>query len=206
MVADIRHDGMDVDGVPHVYWSIYQRVGKTLAVILRTAGDPATFGEAARREVQAVDPTLPVFGVRTLSEAVDVSLAQQRFSAQIMGAFAVLALMLAAIGIYGVLAYTVGQRTREIGIRMALGARGSEVVGMVLWHGMRLILIGAAVGIAGAFALSRLLARLVYGVSTSDPLVFTVVPLVLVGVAFIASYVPAMRATRIDPIEALRAE
>ncbi|HEV8145245.1 MAG TPA: ABC transporter permease [Bryobacteraceae bacterium] len=206
VVADIRHDGMDVDGVPHVYWSIYQRVGKALAVILRTAGDPATFGEAARREVQAVDPTLPVFGVRTLNEAVEVSLAQQRFSAQIMGAFAVLALGLAAIGIYGVLAYTVGQRTREIGIRMALGARGSEVVGMVLWHGMRLILIGAAVGIAGALALSRLLSRLIYGVSTSDPLVFTVVPLVLIGVAFIASYVPAMRATRIDPIEALRAE
>jgi ABC-type antimicrobial peptide transport system permease subunit len=123
-----------------------------------------------------------------------------------MGAFAILALALAAIGIYGVLAYTVGQRTREIGIRMALGARGSEVIGMVLWHGMRLILIGAAVGIAGALALSRLLSRLIYGVSTSDPLVFTVVPLVLIGVAFVASYVPAMRATTIDPIEALRAE
>jgi ABC-type antimicrobial peptide transport system permease subunit len=123
-----------------------------------------------------------------------------------MGAFAVLALLLAAIGIYGVLAYTVGQRTREIGIRMALGARPPEVIRMVLWQGMKFILAGAVIGIVGALALSRVLAQLVYGVSTTDPLVFSVVPVILLAVALCAGYIPALRATRIDPIHALRAE
>jgi putative ABC transport system permease protein len=206
VVGNIRHDGMDLDSIPHLYTSIYQRVGRVLAVVLRGSGDAASLGEAARREVQAVDPGLPVFGVRTLNEAVEVSLAQHRFSAQLMGAFAVLALLLAAIGIYGVLAYTVGQRTREIGIRMALGARPPEVIRMVLWQGMKFILAGAVIGIVGALALSRVLAQLVYGVSTTDPLVFSVVPVILLAVALCAGYIPALRATRIDPIHALRAE
>jgi putative ABC transport system permease protein len=132
VVGDIRHDGIAVDGVPHLYFSIFQRVTKVLGVVLRGSADPSALSEAARRAIQAVDPNLPVFGIRTLSEMVAASVTQQRFSAQLMASFAVLAMLLAAIGIYGVLAYSIGQRTREIGIRMALGARGSEVVRMIV--------------------------------------------------------------------------
>ena len=206
VVGDIRHDGVDVDGVPHVYFSLYQRLGKSFGVVLRGAADPSPLSEAVRREIQAVDPALPVFGVRTLNEMVAASLAPHRFSAQLMGAFAALALGLAAIGIYGVLAYSIGQRTREIGIRMALGARRSEVVRMILGQGMRLILAGVGVGVVCALGFTRLLSGLVYGVGATDPLVFAVVPLVLVLAALLASYLPAHRAIRIDPVNALRAE
>jgi putative ABC transport system permease protein len=134
------------------------------------------------------------------------SLAQQRFSAQLMAAFAVLAMLLAAIGIYAVLSYSIGQRTREIGIRMALGARGGEVVRMILWQGMRMILTGTAVGIVSVFGFSRLLARLLYGVSATDPFVFSAVAAVMIGVALLATYLPARRAIAIDPVLALRSE
>ena len=200
------HDGIAVDGVPHLYYPILQRVTKVLGVVLRGSADPSALAEAARRAIQAVDPNLPVFGVRTLNDMVAGSVAQQRFSAQLMASFAVLAMLLAAIGIYGVLAYSIGQRTREIGIRLALGARGTEVVRMIVWQGMRLILTGAAVGIVSAFAFSRLLARLLYGVRTTDPLVFSVVTAMLIGVALLATYLPARRAIAIDPILALRSE
>jgi predicted permease len=206
MVGDIRHDGIAVDGVPHLYFPIFQRASKVLGVVLRGSADPSTLAEAARREIQAVDPNLPVFGVRTLNEMVAGSLAQQRFSAQLMASFAVLAMLLAAIGIYGVLAYSIGQRTREIGIRIALGARGTEVVRMIVWQGMRMSLIGAAIGLVSALGFSRLLGRLLYGVSASDPLVFSAVASVLIGVALLATYLPARRAIAIDPITALRSE
>ena len=163
VVGDIRHDGIDVDGVPHVYHSIYQRAGKSFGVVVRSPRDPGPLAEPVRRAVQSVDPTLPVFGVRRMEEMVDASLAQHRFSAQMMAAFAVLALGLAAIGIYGVLAYSIGQRTREIGIRLALGARASEVSRMVVWQGMRMILVGTAIGLAGGLAMSGLMARLIFG-------------------------------------------
>lgn len=206
IVGDVRHEGMDVDGIPHVYFPIYQFIGKALGVVLRSGSDPAALSEAVRREIQAVDPNLPVFGIRTLDQMVNVSLAQPRFSAELVGLFAILALLLAAVGIYGVLANSIGQRTREIGIRIALGARRSEVVRMVLWQGIRLILVGVAVGTISALAFSRLLSRLLHGVSTADPIVFGAVPVVLILVALVASYLPAVRATRIDPIVALRCE
>jgi putative ABC transport system permease protein len=137
---------------------------------------------------------------------VKVSLAQHRFSAQLVGAFAVLALLLAAVGIYGVVAYSVNQRTREIGIRIALGARQSGVVQAILWQGIKLILTGVAAGTVCALGFSRVLSRLLYGVSSADPLVFVAVPLMLVLVALLASYIPAVRATRVDPITALRVD
>ena len=206
IVGDIRHDGIAVDGVPHLYFPIFQRVTKVLGVVLRGSADPSTLSEAVRQAIQAVDPNLPVFGIRTLSEMVQGSVAQQRFSAQLMASFAVLAMLLAAIGIYGVLSYSIGQRSREIGIRMALGARGTEVVWMIVWQGMRLILTGAAVGIVSAFGFSRLLARLLYGVSATDPWVFSTVAVLLIGVALLATYLPARRAIAIDPLLALRSE
>jgi ABC-type antimicrobial peptide transport system permease subunit len=159
-----------------------------------------------RRELQSVDTTLPVYGVRSLSEMVTASVAQQRFSAQLVGAFAGLAMLIAAIGIYGVVAYAVGQRTREIGIRMALGARRSEVLRLVLWGGMQPIVIGILVGIAAALALSRLMERLLYGVTATDPAVYVAAPLVLIVAAVAASCIPALRATRVDPLDALRSE
>ena len=206
VVGDIRHDGIDVDGIPHLYFSVNQRVGKVLGVTARSSGDPSSLVEPLRRAIQSVDPNLPVFGIRTMDDMVTSSLAQHRFSAQLMAAFAVLAMLLGAVGIYGVLAYSIGQRTREIGIRMALGARRAEVIRMVLWQGMRLILIGVVAGAIGAIALSRLMSGLVYGVSLTDPLVFLSVTTVLLLSALLASYLPAYRATRIDPLEALRCD
>jgi putative ABC transport system permease protein len=156
--------------------------------------------------VQAVDPALPVFGIRTFSSMVSDSVMPHRFSAQLMGAFAALALLLAAVGIYGVLAYHVGQRTREIGVRMALGAKAGSVVRLVMFEGLRPIAVGMALGLAGSLALNRLLAELVYGVSTSDPAVFAAVAFFLTATALLASYIPAWQATRIDPMLALRAD
>jgi predicted permease len=206
VVGNIRHDAIETDGVPHIYYSIYQLSARTLDLVVRSASDPAPLGESLRREVQAVDPNLPVFGIRTFSSVVSTSLTPHRFSAQLMGAFAVLALLLAAVGIYGVLAYFVGQRVREIGVRMALGASASEVVRLVLLQGMYPLLAGTAVGLAGSFACSRLLAQLLYGVSTSDPLVYLAVPAFLLVTALVASYIPARRASRIDPLVALRCD
>jgi ABC-type antimicrobial peptide transport system permease subunit len=155
---------------------------------------------------QAVDPNLPVFGIGTFSSMVSASLAPHRFSAELMSAFAVLALLLAAIGIYGVLAYFVGQRTREIGVRMALGAAPGSVIGMVLRQGLRPIAAGMAIGLAGSVAFSRSLAGMLYGVSAVDPLVLAAVPLALLLTACLASALPTWRATRIDPMIALRLE
>jgi len=206
MVGDIRNDAIDRASAPHIYFSIYQVSGNALALEVRGASDPARLGERIRNEVQTVDPSLPVFGIRTVSSMVSDSVMPHRFSAQLMGAFAVLALLLAAVGIYGVLAYYVGQRTREIGVRMALGAKAGSVVRLVMFEGLRPIAIGMAIGLAGSLALNHLLARLVYGVSTSDPVVFVAVALFLTAAALLASYIPAWQATRIDPMQALRAD
>jgi predicted permease len=206
VVGNIRHDAIETGGNPHVYYSIYQLSGRTLNVVARSASEPAALGESLRREIQAVDPNLPVFGIRTFSSVVASSLTPHRFSAQLMGAFAVLALLLAAVGIYGVLAYFVGQRVREIGVRIALGASAGEVVRLVLRQGMYPILAGTVVGLAGSFACTRLLSQLLYGVSASDPLVYIAVAAFLLFTALLASYIPAQRATRIDPLAALRCD
>ena len=183
MVGNIRHDAIETEGSPHVYYSIYQLSARTLNLVVRSASDPAPLGESMRREIQAVDPNLPVFGISTFSSVIESSLTPHRFSAQLMGAFAGLALLLAAIGIYGVLAYFVGQRVREIGVRMALGASAGEVVRLVLLRGMYPIIAGTAVGLVGSFACSRLLCQLLYGVSMSDPLVYLAVPAFLLFTA-----------------------
>jgi putative ABC transport system permease protein len=206
IVGDIRNEAIDRASAPHVYFSIYQLSGNAMALEVRGGVDAAQLGESVRHEVQTVDPSLPVFGIRTVSSMVADSVMPHRFSAQLMGAFAALALLLAAVGIYGVLAYYVGQRTREIGVRMALGAKAGSVVRLVMIEGLRSVAVGMAIGLVGSLALNHLLAQLVYGVSTSDPSVFALVAFFLTVAALLASCIPAWQATRIDPMQALRTD
>ena len=185
--------------VPHAQEASWNFMG----LVIRTAGDPAAFANTLRREVQAIDKDQPVYNVRTFDEVVANSLGTRRVSMQLFTLFAIAALLLAAVGIYGVMAYSVTQRTQEIGIRMALGAQKSDVLAMVVRQGMTLALIGIAVGVAGALGLTRLIANLLFGVEAADPLTFVAISLLLGFVAFLACYLPARRAARLDPMIAL---
>jgi putative ABC transport system permease protein len=179
---------------------------RAMYVILRTAGDPLTLAVPARRIVKEMDPLLAIIGVRSMDEVMDFSVARPRFTMLLLGVFGAVALMLAGIGIYGVMSYAVKRRTREIGIRMALGGKPRDVLLLVVGQGMRLAVVGLIIGIAGGFATTRLMRRLLYGVSATDPFTFAAIALLLAGVAFVASWVPARRAVRTDPTAALRAE
>ncbi|HEV7890020.1 MAG TPA: ABC transporter permease [Pyrinomonadaceae bacterium] len=206
VVGDIKSEGFDQPDQPHVYLSALQVPGYAMAVYLRADGDPSGLTQALRREVQAVDPNLPVFGERTMDDVVATSLAQRRFALQVVGGFGVLALLLAGVGVYGVVAYSVSQRTREIGIRLALGASNGAILRWVFRQGMKLTLFGMAAGLVGAFALTRLLRGLLFGVSASDPVTYAGLALLLAAVALLACYIPARRATKVDPMVALRHE
>ncbi len=175
-------------------------------LVVRTSGDPRLLTPAIREQVLGVDPNQPVYDVKTMEERVAVTLEARRFAVVLLGIFGVLALLLAGIGLYGVLAFAVSQRTREIGIHMALGARAGDVLVMVIRQGMSLVLIGIALGVAGAYVLTRTMQSLLFEVSTTDPLTFAAVPLLLAVVGFVACFVPARRATKVDPLVALRYE
>jgi putative ABC transport system permease protein len=177
-----------------------------LTVVARTSGDPAALTGAMKQAVWSFDRNLPVSEVITMDEAVSTATAEPRFQLLLLALFAGLALLLAAVGIYGVMSYTVARRTHEIGIRMSLGASRGRVLSLVVRQGMTLALAGSAAGIAGALVLSRWMTRLLYGVRATDPLTFLAVPVVLVGIALLATLIPARRATRIDPMIALRYE
>jgi putative ABC transport system permease protein len=179
---------------------------RSLTLVVRTQANPENLIRDVRREVMAMDKTLPVTHVRTMEERVGDSTSGSRFNAFLITLFAALALVLASIGIYGVVSHTAAQRTHEIGIRMALGARGSDVLSLVLARGMGLVLIGVAIGLAVSLALTRFLERLLFGVEPADPWTFVLVSLVLAAVAFLACYLPARRAARLDPLTALRQE
>jgi putative ABC transport system permease protein len=168
--------------------------------------DVASIGDAMRHEVQALDDRLPVFDAQPLGDTVSASLAERRFSMEMVGLFALTALVLAALGIYGVIAYTVSERTREIGIRIALGADRPTILGMIFNQGAMLTAAGAVVGIACALAVSHLMAGVLYGVTPTDPPTFVGVSAVLIAVALVACYLPARRAIRVDPLTALRQE
>jgi predicted permease len=204
IVKDIKHDGLEVDGVPHIYVSMYQRQSRVMSIVLRTSLPASVLEPRIRREVQSVDPGLPLFNVRSMREVMDDSLAPRRFSSALVGAFAAVALLLASLGIYGLLAYMVGQKSHEIGIRVALGAQPSDILKLILRRGMLLSGVGIFAGLLLAAISAPLLASLLYGVRPIDPLVFLSVPLVFLVVAFMASSLPARRALRVDPIVALR--
>jgi putative ABC transport system permease protein len=173
---------------------------------LRANAPPRNLIAAVRNEVKAIYKDQPISNIKTLDELLDKSVAQRRFNLLSLGIFAGLALALAAVGIYGVMSFLVAQRTHEIGIRMALGAQQRDVLKLVVGRGLRLVLIGLGVGGAGALALTRLLRNLLFEVSATDPLTFGVIAMLLLGVAFLACYLPARRATKVDPLVALRQE
>jgi predicted permease len=206
VVGNIKTEGFDQPDVPHLYLPALQSPGYAMAVYLRAEGDPARLTQALREQVRAVDPDLPVFGERTMEDVVSASLARRRFALQVVGGFGVLALLLAGVGVYGVVAYSVSQRTREIGIRLALGASSGAILRWVFKQGMRLTLLGTAAGLVVAFALTRLLGGLLYGVSAADPITYAVLATLLAVVALLACYIPARRATKVDPMVALRHE
>jgi putative ABC transport system permease protein len=205
VIADIKSDGLDQSGSPHIYTPIYQFPGiRNLSVTVRTSLSATSLEPLIRRELQAVDPDLPVFNVRTMNEVIDGSLASRRFSAELVGVFAVVALLLASVGIYGLLAYMVGQRTHEIGVRMALGAMPSTIWKMIVSRGVGLTGIGVGIGLLLSGIMAPMISTVLYGVRPLDPGVFLAVPLILMVVALLASYIPARRAAKVNPIIALR--
>ncbi len=215
VVGHVKHFGLDaIERVqPQLYLPFNQApddafpfLASRTNLIVRTTADPLNLAAAVRREVQALDPNQPVFNVSTMEQTLDQSLVTQRLSMTLLAFLASLALILAAVGIYGVMSYTVTQRSHEIGIRMAIGAQQRDVFKMVIGRGMLLALIGVAFGLAGAFGLTRLMATMLYGVEPTDPVTFISIGILISGVALVACYVPGRRATKVDPIVALRYE
>jgi putative ABC transport system permease protein len=207
VVDDIRRKGLDAPVQPEMYVSFIQRPERRLNLVIRTeARDASQLTQAARAEVKAFDPNQIIWRAQTLEQLLGTSVAPRKFNMLLLGIFAGVALLLAAVGLYGVMSYSVSWRTQEIGIRMALGANRADVLRLVVRQGMTMTLIGLAVGLAGAFALSRVLRGMLYGVSPTDPLTFIGVSLVLLIVALLACLIPARRATHVDPIIALRTE
>jgi len=206
VVANTRRSGLDQEDRPLIYLPVSQASPGRMTVVVRAAGDPLRLVPLVRRALGTVDPDLPLSGIRSASQVLAESIAPRRFLVLLLGSFAGLAVVVAAVGVYGVMAYVVGQRTREIGVRLALGARPQEVLRQVVRDGLVVVGAGLVVGALGAFMLSRLIRGLLFDVSPTDPVTYAAVLLALVSVAAVACYVPARRAARIDPTEALRHE
>ena len=203
VVGDTKTGSLTGEGGAQIYVPNAQARENFMGLVIRTAGDPAAFATTLRREVQALDKDQPIYNVRTMDDVVMNSLGTRRVSMQLFAVFAIAALLLAAIGIYGVMAYTVTQRTQEIGIRMALGAQRSDVLGLVVRQGMTLAAIGVVAGLAGAFSLTRVMASLLFNVRPDDPTTYLAISFLLIVVAFLACYLPARRAAKLDPVIAL---
>ena len=206
VVANIKSDGFDAASAPHIYTPVFQFPPYASVVFLRTTSDPGSIGEIVRAEVQRVDPGIPVFSVRTMSSVLSASLAERRFALELLGIFAGVALLLASIGIYGVMAYTFSQRTNEIGIRVAMGAQRADILKMALTEGLITIAFGVGAGLFGSLALTRFLQSMLFSVTATDPLTFATIAALLAAVTLLACLVPAHRATRVDPLIALRHE
>jgi ABC-type antimicrobial peptide transport system permease subunit len=214
IVADERHNGVTAAVnekffIPHIQWPVVTSGGdpvRSVFVVVRTSGDPLSVAGAARSAVRDLDASVPVGNVRTMNEVVATSLATPRLTGFLLGAFAAIALALAAVGIYGVLAYLVSQRTQEIGIRLALGADRTQVIGLVMKQGLVLAAAGIVIGLIFALALTRLMQGLLYDVRPNDPITFAAVTCVLLLVAVLASVLPARRATNVSPLIAVRSQ
>ncbi len=206
VVKDVKHLTLRRDYDPELYVPHVQLPITSMGLVVRTDGDPKAIAKLIQSEVNALDKDVPVYNVKTLNQYLGIAIAQPRFNAMLIGMFGLLALTLTAIGLYGVIAYSVAQRTQEIGIRMALGAQATDVMKMIVRQGMVLTGIGLAVGVAGAFYLTQLISTMLYGISATDRMTFIYAALILIGVALIASLVPARRATKTDPLVALRYE
>jgi predicted permease len=206
VVATVRQYGLDQDLRPAFYYAHQQSPSNRMYLVARSAGDPAALSAELARVAHAVEPDAPVFAVSTMPRLIYRSLARQRFSMTMLAAFAAFAMLLGAVGIYGVMSYLVAQGTHDLGVRIALGAPRASILRMVVRQGMTVAAAGIAAGLIGAFALTRLMQTLLFGVSSTDALTFSIVAAFLAAVALAASYVPAWRATRVDPLTALREE
>jgi putative ABC transport system permease protein len=204
VVGGVKHSGLDLEPKPTIYYSYLQLPDPHVDLAVRTSGDPAAMIRAVKRAVFDVDRDQPVFHVRTMNQVIDESTAPRRMTLALLGIFALVALALASLGIYGVMSYTVGQRTHEIGIRMAMGAQTGGVLRLVVGQGMRQALLGVAAGLLLALAATRIVASLLYGISRTDPAIFAGASAVLLVVALAACYIPARRAARVDPVVSLR--
>jgi putative ABC transport system permease protein len=205
-VRDVKLAGLEAPSEPAYYLPASQSPLEDMTLLVRTTTDPLSIVGAVRQAVWAIDPNQPISNVRTLEKVVDDSIAPRRLNMLLMGLFGGLAMLLSAVGIYGLLSHAVTQRTQEMGIRMALGAQVGDVLKLVLRQGMTLALAGVAIGVVGAFALTRLIRGLLFGVGPNDAMTFVVVAGVLTVVALLACYLPARRATKVDPLIALRYE
>ena len=206
VVGRVKQDSLDSDPRMAMYFAHTQTQSRGLTVVIRSAADAAGLTAAVTREIRALDPDMPLYNVRTMTNRVDESLARRRFSMLLLTLFACVALGLAAIGVYGVIAYLVSQGTREVGIRMALGATPKEILMLVVRQGMTVAFVGVVAGLAGALLATRFMTSLLFGVSATDPMTFLGIAVVLCLTALLASYVPARRAARIDPMVSLRSE
>ena len=208
VAADVKYRGLpnNPNADPDVYFPLLQRLNNNLSLAVRTAAEPTNLTAAIRQELQKLDPNLPVYGVTTMAQRVANQTTQARFSTWLLGIFGAVALLLSAVGIYSVMVYAVEQRKHEVGIRLAMGARVGDVLKLVLRQGMRLALLGVAVGLSAALALTQLMKGLLFGVAAIDPLTYTGIALLLTAVALLACLIPAWRATKVDPIIALRHE
>jgi putative ABC transport system permease protein len=206
VVSDVHHFGLDEAPAPELYLPHAQNPAGDMFLTVRTSGDPARLAATIRREIAVLDPAAAIGEVRTMNRVRAEFTAPERLMAGLLGAFALVALVIAAIGVYGVMAYAVSQRTHEIGIRLALGAQLGDVLRLIVGQGMALAGVGLAIGLAAAFGVTRLLRSVLYGVGPADPATFAGVVLLLALSAFTAVYVPARRAARLNPLVALRAQ
>jgi putative ABC transport system permease protein len=206
VVGVVKQYGLEIDGKIATYFPQEQYHDRRMFLAVRTSSAAAGLSSAVLSQIHGVDPDVVVYEIRTMQERLHDSLARQRFASTMLGAFAAFALLLAAVGLYGVMSHLVTQSTHDIGVLVTLGARPGNIIGLVVRQGMQLAGIGIAVGVAGALGLTRVMNTLLFGVSTTDALTFATVPALLAAVAFAATVIPAWRATRVDPMVALREE